>query len=177
MSATILLREDQVLTTLGNWAQSVLGNGFNVIVGQVNRVPPFPSGSNFAVMTPLSRTGLSTNQKLYTDDTIANVHTRTTTRGTEYEVQFDLFGPDASDQIQVLSTLFKDFSGTEWFKASGISAAPLFATEPRQMVFTNEHQQYEDRWSMDFHLQINPGVVLAQEFADELNIATIIADT
>lgn len=173
MSATIGTTEDQTLLTLGNWIENVLGPEVEVTQSQLNRVPT-PAGA-FVTMTPLTRSRLSTNTIRYQDD--AKFQKKFVKSHREYIVQIDVYGENASDQSEMIATLFADDSASEWFKESGDPSKPLFADDPRQAVFMNEAAQYENRWTLDLHLQVNFEVGVPQQFAAELQVNLVEADT
>lgn len=87
--------------------------------------------------------------------------------------QLDFHGPDSADYVQIISTLFRDNYAAE--KLAPV-AAPLYAGEPLQRPFDNGEQQIEFVWSLDISLQVNPVVVVPQQFAASLNIGLINVD-
>jgi hypothetical protein len=60
-------------------------------------------------------------------------------------------------------------------EASGVT--PLYAEDPRQTPFTTAAAQFEDRWSVDIHLQINPVVQTPSQFADAVDLTVTDVDT
>ncbi|ASW06304.1 phage neck terminator protein [Rhizobium sp. 11515TR] len=92
---------------------------------------------------------------------------------TKIVVQLDVHGPSSADNSQTISTLFRDDFAVQAFKASGFDVTPLYVTDPRQLPFTNENQQIENRWVIDAHMQANPTIRAPQEFADQLDITLI----
>lgn len=92
---------------------------------------------------------------------------------TKIVVQLDVHGPNSADNSQTISTLFRDDFAVQAFKASGFDVTPLYVTDPRQLPFTNENQQTENRWVIDAHMQANPTIRAPQEFADQLDITLI----
>lgn len=98
----------------------------------------------------------------------------------EWVVQMDVHGPQASDNAQILSTLFRDAYAVDYFAAHQFGAGrvvPLYADDPRQMPFLNGEQQYEDRLIVTARLQVNQTVRVPQQFADELDDLTLVAAT
>jgi hypothetical protein len=87
---------------------------------------------------------------------------------TEFTVQLDVHGPNSTDNIQALATLFRSEVACYAFKQSGLDMQPLYTSDPRQAAFTNGENQYEDRWTIDAVMQINPIVTTPQQFADQL---------
>lgn len=95
---------------------------------------------------------------------------------TRVDIQLDFHGDNAEDYAQIVSTLLRDDRGVTFFAGLGHGISPLYTTDPHQTPFINEQQQYEYRWTMEAHLQINPVVQLSQEFADTLNIGIVDVD-
>lgn len=96
---------------------------------------------------------------------------------TDLTVQVDIHGPNATDYARIIESLFRSEYGTTAFANSGIDITPLYCSEIRQIPFINQEQQYEDRWTLDLHLQVNPVVGTPQQFADELDLTLIDAET
>lgn len=88
-------------------------------------------------------------------------------------VQLDVHGPSAGDNAQVISTLMRDGYAVDRFAALGGAAVPLHADDPRQLPFTNDQQQVENRWVVDAMLQTNPIVVVPQQFGDMIDVGII----
>lgn len=168
MTATIDLTETQVFTALRAFVLSEVAS-VQVIKGQANRVVA-PIG-NFIVMTPMLRLRLATNVVGYSD--LANNGTRTDRQSTRFDIQFDCYGAGASDNSQILSTLFRSDVACQAITATGLPMQTLYTTDPRQMAFISGEAQYEDRWTLDISIQINPTVTTAQQFADELAITLV----
>jgi hypothetical protein len=87
---------------------------------------------------------------------------------TEVVVQIDVHGPASAENAQTISTLFRDPFAVEHLEGTGLS--PLYADDPRQMPFNTAAVQYEDRWIVEAHLQVDPTVAVSQEFASSLTI-------
>lgn len=92
---------------------------------------------------------------------------------TEMVIQCDVHGPSSGDNAQRLATLMRDWFAAQAFQDQAGDIAPLYADDPRQMPFTNAEDQWEDRWVVDVHLQINVNLVLTQQFADTLTVGVI----
>lgn len=93
----------------------------------------------------------------------------------EIRVQVDFHAPDsqAGDHAQTVSTALRDEFGTGFFAAlspplNGVS--PLYADDPAQRPFINDQNQFEWRWSLDVHLQLNQVVSVPEEFGDAATI-------
>jgi hypothetical protein len=94
---------------------------------------------------------------------------------TQITMQIDVHGPNASDNAQIISTLFRDPYAVDFFNAQtpayGIS--PLYTTDPRQTPFINAEQQYEYRYTIDAELQVTQGVVVPQQSAGAINVGIV----
>jgi hypothetical protein len=99
-----------------------------------------------------------------------------TMQATEVVVQLDVHGPTSSDNAQIISTLLRDEFGVVSMKAINVDITPLFAEDPRQVPFINAESQYETRWIVDAHLQVNQTIKVPQQFADEVHVDLIIVD-
>lgn len=95
-------------------------------------------------------------------------------QSTEVVMQVDVHGPSSGDNSQTISTLFRSGYAVERMAASGVT--PLYAEDPRQTPFTTAASQYEERWTIDVHLQINPIISVPQEFADSATIEVVDVD-
>lgn len=91
----------------------------------------------------------------------------------EYIVQCDVHGPNSGYNVRTLSTLWRDDSSGTLARQLGAYIAPFYADGPRQMPFIDGGQNYEQRWTVDLHMQINPVVNVTQQFADQLQIETV----
>lgn len=114
---------------------------------------------------------------------------------TKMTVQVDVHGPASADNVQTISTLFRDDyacrlfrNGPDLFAESastidtevptaiqteGIDAQPLYCSEPRQAPFTNAENQTEFRWTIDLTLQANIVITTPQDFAGAVSVGII----
>lgn len=95
-------------------------------------------------------------------------------QSTEFVMQADVHGPSSGDNAQTISTLFRDGYAVDQLDSTGVT--PLYADEPRQMPFITGADQYEDRWSVDLHMQIKPVVTVPQEYADSVDMTLVDVD-
>jgi hypothetical protein len=86
-------------------------------------------------------------------------------------VQVDVHGPASWDNVTRLETLFRSDYGVTAF--GDVAVTPLYAESPRQAPFVNAEQQYENRWTVDLHLQLSAVVKTPQQFAAKLDSTTI----
>lgn len=92
-------------------------------------------------------------------------------------IQLDVHGPAGADNAQVISTLVRDdFAVQRFAEIEGGVLSPLYADDPRQMPFTNENEQTENRWVIEAAFQANPVVGIPQQFADVVEVETVSVD-
>lgn len=151
------LADDQVITALGDFLTAVLPAGTEIAVGQANRVPE-PTGPDHVIITPARRTQLSTTTHDYDGNAWNAVG-----RSTAFDFQLDIYGPNAADNAQVVSTLLRDAYGCDFLKSYGVQ--PLYCNDGQQMPLVNGEFQYESRWMMTATLQASPEIVAPAEFA------------
>lgn len=94
----------------------------------------------------------------------------------EMRIQIDVHGPSAYQNAMLISTIFRDETGVAAFDATGYDVTPLHADDPRQIAFTNDQQQFEERWVVDACVQINSVVSVPQQFADSVVVGLIPVD-
>jgi hypothetical protein len=175
MSATLSFTEADLFVVLQALLVQMLPTGIEVVRSQVNRVPE-PQGTNFVTMTPLFRVRLETNADTYVDGFPSAPGVKSALAPTRFDVQIDVHGPASADNVQIISTLWRDEYTTAYFDASPINAQALYASDPRQIAFDNAESQYEDRWSIDLSMQVNQVVQLDQQFAGTLVTGIINVD-
>lgn len=104
---------------------------------------------------------------------------RMVTQKTAITLQIDLHGDDlatASDNGQVITTLFRDAYAVDVLAQTSPAIVPLYAGDPRQIPFIDGEQQVEARWSIDLDLQADVALGLPQQFADELAVDVVSVD-
>jgi hypothetical protein len=169
MTATLSITESALLTALRGFLLPVIGG--EVIRSQGNRTP-MPTG-DFCTMTPMFQAGLSTSWSDYTDPG-ANPGSENVQRDTQWNVQLDFYGPNASDRAAIVAALIRTPYACDQLAASGMQ--PLYAGEPKQTSLINAEQQYENRWTVDFVAQFNPVVQTPMDFAAQLAIGLADVD-
>ena len=80
---------------------------------------------------------------------------------------------DSADMAQAVATIFRSEYAIQSFIDAGVRATPLYADDPRQVPFINAEQQYETRWTVDVHLQVNAAVPWPQQFMDEARVTFV----
>lgn len=98
------------------------------------------------------------------------------TQSTEIAMQVEVHGPASADNSQVITTLFRDPYGVDFFEALGTGVTPLYADDPKQLPFVNAEGQYENRWVIDARLQVKPAVEIAQTYADVVEVGIVSVD-
>jgi hypothetical protein len=165
---------------------SITGNTLtvtNVSLGSI-KVGAQLLGNNLAANTVVKALGTGTGgvgtyvvtptQTLASQTIAAGVETLL--QSIKFTVQLDVHGPNSADNVQVITTLFRDRYGVDQFATSGVDVTPLYANDPHQMPFLNGEQQVEDRWAVDVVLQCNPVVSVPQQFADQLDVNIVSVD-
>lgn len=94
----------------------------------------------------------------------------------ECVMQLDVHGVQSSDDAQIISTTFRDAFAVDYFTAVNPDIIPLYCKDPVQTAFLNAENQYEDRFSIEMHLQVNQKIVIPQQFADALVVDVINVD-
>ena len=91
---------------------------------------------------------------------------------TQFMVQLDVHGPNSGDNVQVISTIFRDQYGYDLFTAQCLllglfegAVVPFYADDPNQMPFINDQDQYEQRWVIQAFMQANMSLTVPQQFA------------
>lgn len=98
------------------------------------------------------------------------------TQGTRLVMQLDVHGPNSADNAQVITTMLRDDYAVRNFEASGFDVTPLYCDDPRQVPFINAEEQYETRWVVEAHLQVNQTVTVPQQFADQVDVGLVDVD-
>ena len=90
--------------------------------------------------------------------------------------QIDVHGPNSADNAFKIQTMWRDMYGPWQFRQSGLPIRPLYCDDPRQVAFIDAENQYEDRYSIDAHLEADQTIVVSQQFADQIHVSTINVD-
>ena len=149
-------------------------DGTSVVQGQDNRVSQLTG--NYIVMQSLYMPILSTNKTRWTPGS-ANPGIEGNARSQEWVCQLDVYGENASDIAAIISLVTKTPYAADRFATYGVDMEPLYATEPRQTTMINGEQQYESRYTLEFHAQYNPVVTTPLDFATQLRIGLAEVDT
>lgn len=185
------IRRDRIETNIDTYADcaftaNIAGSVLNVTSVQTQFPGKIAVGStifgpNVAVGTVVSALGTGTGGVgTYTVAPSQNVTAEQMAAGiqnimqpTRVVIQVDVHGPNASDNAQIISTLFRDPYADRLFRSYGYAVYPLHADDPKQVPFINAENQYEDRYIVECHLQANQTLTVPQEFADQVVVETI----
>lgn len=178
--------EDDVFTALRAFLQDILpvqtpASGPTpavphiVVAGQENRVPE-PTQVNFVVFIPLRMPRLATNFEQLAGSGPDHGLVQSLTQNTEVVFQIDVHGPEAFNNANRISTLFRSSYAVDFFEQYS-AIAPLFADDPRQAQFTDGEKQYEDRYIVEAHLQVNFTVTAVAQSARTLTVDIIDVET
>lgn len=93
-------------------------------------------------------------------------------------VQLDFHSADnsAAQLAQTVSAMMRDIYGVSFFAALPSpqnAVVPLFADDPALRPFVNAEGNYEWRWVLDAHFQVNQVARVPQQFADAVSIVTV----
>lgn len=155
--------QSDVLKAVGDFLVNVLPNGFSVIPALDNLVAP--PVTNYAAMQIVTQSRLATNIQTDTLD-LADGDYSQITQKIELSIQVDVYSETASDQSNVISTLFRDAYAYNFFPEN---IKPLYCDDPKQIVFVNDAMQYEKRFMIMLYLQYDPVVTVDTQLATELN--------
>jgi hypothetical protein len=106
---------------------------------------------------------------------------------TEIAVQINVqsaHGHVASDIAKAVTTLFDDDYAFRWFvgwtdpnnNGASYDVTPLWADDPKKIVFDNQEQWRETIYAIEAHFQVNAQVSPPMQFADQLKVTTVQAD-
>jgi hypothetical protein len=174
MPATVSITEDNIFKVLGDFLTSILPSTVEIVRGLVNRVPS-PVSDDYIVMTSLFRVRLETNITTW-DEVNPDPTNLQILEPTQFTATVDVFGPDSADNSQIISTLFRSETATAFFTASGVDMQPLYVEDPKQVPFISGEQQYQERWTIDAVMQVNPVVTVDQDFANQAEVGLIEVD-
>lgn len=172
--STTSITSSQLYTALRTFLLGIVTTGWQVVQAQDNRVA-MPTGS-FVTMTAMAMSLLSTSKSTWIDPG-TNPGTENNLTSSGWRVQLDFYGDGAQDMALMVSRLVRTEYACTQFSASGVDMQPLYAEEPRNTTLINAEQQYEERWTFDFHAQFNPIVTTPLDFAAALEAGIVEVDT
>lgn len=143
-----------VITGQMNQGATVFGVGVAAGTSVIAQVNGRPAGVGTYTIAPSQNVGSGTLSAGQTG----------IEQSTEVVYQLDVHGKNASDNAQSIATLFRDQYGVTQFAGTGVT--PLYCDEPRQLAFVTAAVEYEERWSIDLHMQFDPVLSVPQQYAD-----------
>lgn len=167
MTASVNPVMDEMFAALRAFILNLIPTLTDCRQAQMNR-SPMPKG-NFAVMTPITSSGLSTNRTRYqfSESSLngAELHSRVT----EWRCQVDFYGNSAQENATILSTITRSDFSCQWFRdySSGNGyplLVPVFCSDPKQTSMINGEDQWENRWTCEFYANIPAIVSVPQQF-------------
>jgi hypothetical protein len=158
------ITESDIYRVLGDFINMIFSG--DVVQGQSNRAPLPPEGEHFIVIEGLGASVLSTNRYSYDVEN----GTQTQSRTAAWRYQIDCYGEEAASLADSLSTVFRSEWACDYFREHDDIMQPLYASNPRQLPFVNNSQQYEQRWSFDINVQPNAQTTLPQVFMTGVTI-------
>jgi hypothetical protein len=150
-----------------NSGRAVFGAGVQDQTKIVTQLTGDPGGAGTYTVSPIQTVAATT----------LSAGTIDIQQDTEIVMQIDVHGPNSTDNAQTISTLFRDDFAVDQFDQAAIAIAPLYADDPRQAPFINAASQYEDRWVVEAHMQVNPVISVPQQFSDGVDLTTSNVDT
>lgn len=115
------------------------------------------------------------NSQTVNSETLA-AGTGSLTQKAECVMQVDVHGLNSESNAQIISTTFRDYYATNFFTNENPNIAPLYADNPEQRPFLNAEQQWEDRYVIEVHMQVNQTVVVPQDFAQQAEVGVVSVD-
>ncbi len=170
MTLAISVTQDDVYTALETFLSGIVPAGVPVIRGLPNRAAMPQPDPGFIVMQALMQDRLNMPVHAWDYSASSPPSTLDIEQGIELPVQIDFYGATSGDWAATFTTAFEDQYG---FDALGPNCEPLYANQARMMPLIDSEEQYEERWSVDAHLQINPVVTITQQFADQLDASVV----
>jgi hypothetical protein len=163
ISGTVMTVTDVAIGAINNGA-IVFGVGVANNTTITGPVTVNPDGTGIYQITPSQTVGSAT---LSAGQNIIE-------QSTEFVMQCDMHGTNSGDNAQTISTAFRDEYGVRLFAGTGVS--PLYSDDPRQLAFTTAADQFDERWSIDMHMQFDPSIAVPQEYYDSSNVTTVNVD-
>ncbi|MEN6533957.1 MAG: hypothetical protein ABFD89_09870 [Bryobacteraceae bacterium] len=162
MTYVASVTDDMVFTAIRAWVIASAAVS-DCIQGDGNRASIPAGGTDFVIMTPLTRSRLSLNETSH-----PTTSTETSTSSFDYAIQLDCYGPNAGDIVSVLDTSWYSNRTFDALKTQYVF--PLYSEHPRFAPMVNGEQQYENRWILVIHIQFKPSITDSQQSASSVTI-------
>jgi len=160
------ITDKDVFNALRAFLLVVFPTGVEVVRSLDNRVA-MPN-SNFVLMQAVTQERLATNISSYVLDNDGD--TKNIQQKINYGIQLDVYGSNAANNADVISTLFRDAFAYDSFPDN---VKPLYCDNPSQLVFVNDSKQYENRFMLMVYLQYDPTIAVPTQLATELSAPSI----
>jgi hypothetical protein len=150
---------------------TVFGTGVTAGTTIISQTTGAPGGAGTYAVAPaqtLAATTLSAGQKVLMQEA-------------EFVVQVDFHSPDytAGDFAQATSTALRDEYGVNFFAALAApldGVVPLYADDPIQVGWQNAEEQWESRWVLDVHLQVDQIFSVPAQYSDSVTVDLVDVD-
>lgn len=169
-SATLTPTEDDTFDALFGWIARTLelpDDTEQVVKGFQNLVAS-PTGS-YIVVSP----GMVTEQDFGAREYDSDLNQQIVERHVTLRYQVDCYGPLGPTWASILSVAWRSMWGVDNMLSGAFT--PLYADAPQQLNITNAEGQFETRYMIRLHGQVNQRVGLPQDFFTEANIDFIRA--
>lgn len=170
MTLTVTPDYDQVYQAMESFLKGILPSVVPVIRGLPNRVAMPQKRPGFVVMQALFQHRLTMSVDTFVTGGNTPPTTATIQQDIEVPFQVDCYGPYSGSWAATISTAFEDTYG---FNALGPNCEPLYANEARMIPLVDSEDSFEERWSVDCHLQWTPIATVQQQYADALDLSLV----
>ena len=165
MAITVSILETNVFATLRGFLLTLVS--VPIIRTPVNRAA-MPLG-DFIALSPAGMKRLATNT-----DAFPTTASETVLQPMEIRVTLDCYGATACDMAQLISAMFRDEIGVDYFLASGFDISPLYSEDPKQMPVVTGEEQYLERWTFEAVMQFNPVSTVTTQTTGTPAVPTLI---
>lgn len=172
MTLTVSIEQKQLFKKVGDLLTSIVPAGVEIGQGLINRVPMPNPDPGFINMTAMLQTPHRTPVETWDRDN-PNPTTIDIEQGVLVELQLDCVGEAANDWAVMIAAMMRSDYACERLAPE---VAPLYVDNPLQAPIHNAESQYEFRWIVRAHVQYNPVISPAQEFAASLEVDLINVD-
>ncbi len=136
-----------------------------VYQAQDTRVP-IPVGQ-YTIMTILRRERMSTGH----DTTDAINPVMTTGQVTSYTVQVDIYGDGAGNHAAKVEQLWRTIWSVDLMHSLNAGITPLYADTVFQTSLINSEANYEERYTLSLHMQVQQDIDVAQDIFKQITLA------
>ena len=154
--------QSQLFTLIRAFLLRILPDtGWEVVLGQANRVPQPPTdGLVSVIFRGLNRLATTVDTWSEAPDPVVLTHQQDVAA----KIQLQVFGEDAVDAVNTITTLLRSSYACQFFAGSGI--APLFCDDGQQVPFITGETQYQDRYIVEAQFEMSVTMATTQQFAD-----------